>query len=121
MPFFVKFFQSFDKDEAGKEALVEIHDHAHNENEEKFYDFLHPNFSDNVGSQHKEKNLDKLRKRLSYWLGTYWIEFDFMYIKPKLVNNWPQVRDDTEIVPQRIRDAMNEYSNKNKMKIEMEK
>jgi len=44
-----------------------------------------------------------------------------MYIKPKLVNNWPQVRDDTEIVPQRIRDAMNEYSNKNKMKIEMEK
>lgn len=46
MPFFVKFFQSFDKVEAGSEALVNNHDHAHNENEEKFYNFLHPNFSE---------------------------------------------------------------------------
>jgi hypothetical protein len=39
-----------------------------------------------------------------------------MYLKPKLVNNWPQVRDDTEIVAHRIKDAITDYSNKKKMK-----
>jgi hypothetical protein len=39
-----------------------------------------------------------------------------MYLKPKLVNNWPQVRDDTEIVASRIKEAINDYSNKKKMK-----
>jgi NhaP-type Na+/H+ or K+/H+ antiporter len=46
MPFFVKFFQSFDKVEGASEALVSKDDHAHNENEERLYDFLHPNFSE---------------------------------------------------------------------------
>jgi hypothetical protein len=69
-----------------------------------------------LGATPKEKDINKLKKRLSYWLGTYWIEFDFMYLKPKLVNNWPQVRDDTEIVAQRIKEAINDYINKKKMR-----
>lgn len=34
-----------------------------------------------------------LKNRISYWLGHYWFEFDDMYIKPRLVNDWPIVRD----------------------------
>ncbi len=57
----------------------------------------------------KEKDPAKLKQRLSYWLGTYWVEFDFMYLKPKLVNNWPEVRNDTEVIAERIKVAINEY------------
>lgn len=39
-----------------------------------------------------------------------------MYLKPKLVNNWPRVRDDTEIVASRIKEAISDYSSKKKIK-----
>ena len=35
-----------------------------------------------------------------------------MYLKPKLVNNWPRVRDDTEKIAQRIKKAISDYSYK---------
>jgi len=39
-----------------------------------------------------------------------------MYLKPKLVNNWPRVRDDTEIDASRIKEAISDYSYKKKIK-----
>ena len=51
-----------------------------------------------------------LKTRLSYWLGTYWVEFDFVYMKPKLVHNWPQVKDDNDIIALRIKEAIDKYN-----------
>jgi hypothetical protein len=50
-----------------------------------------------------------LKNRLSYWLGTYWVEFDFVYMKPRLVHNWPQVKDDNDNIARRIKEAMHIY------------
>ena len=45
------------------------------------FNFLHPNFSEEMDI-HKEKNIEVLKTRISYWLGNYWVEFDEMIIKP---------------------------------------
>lgn len=55
-----------------------------------------------------------MKNRLSYWLGTYWVEFDFVYMKPRLVHNWPQVKDDNDNIANRIREAMQNYSEQQK-------
>lgn len=50
-----------------------------------------------------------MKNRLSYWLGTYWVEFDFVYMKPRLVHNWPHVKDDNDNIAKRIKEAMKQY------------
>jgi hypothetical protein len=53
-----------------------------------------------------------LKDRLSYWLGTYWVEFDFVFMKPRLVHNWPQVKDDNDKIAQKIKDAIDDFNKK---------
>ena len=57
------------------------------------FNFVNPNFSQKYEGS-KEKNIEILKTRLSYWLGHYWYEFDDMYIKPKLCYQWPYVHKD---------------------------
>lgn len=57
----------------------------------------------------KEKDLDVLKQRLSYWLGTYWVDFDWVYMKPKLVNNWPRVKYTNDIIAEKIKEAIKIY------------
>ena len=52
------------------------------------FNFLHPNFGEEIDI-HKEKNIEVLKTRISYWLGHYWVEFDEMIIKPWLCYQWP--------------------------------
>lgn len=56
--------------------------------------------------------MNKLKNRLSYWLGTYWVEFDFVFMKPRLVHNWPQVKDDNDKIAQKIKDAIDDFNKK---------
>ena len=56
-------------------------------NEEVRFSYLHPNFDNKIEEFSKEKNIEVLKKRLSYWLGTYWLQFDDAYLKPKLICN----------------------------------
>ena len=72
------------------------------------------NFSD-VGG-HKETDINKLKERLSYWLGTYWVEFDHVYMKPSLVHNWPHVKEENDELSSKILELANEYSNELKEK-----
>lgn len=108
MPMFIKFFKSFDKNNSNN------HMHPINESEEEqLIDFLHPNFTDQQYEQRpKEKNFEVLKNRLSYWLGTYWLEFDYMYMKPRLVHNWPSVKVDNDNIAKKIKDSISEFGHK---------
>jgi hypothetical protein len=53
-----------------------------------------------------------LKQRLSYWLGHYWIEFDYVYMKPKLIYNWPGVKDDNDNIAKTIREAIHQYTSR---------
>ena len=57
----------------------------------------------------KEKDLEKLKKRLSYWLGTYWLQFDDAYLKPKLICNWPEVKKEHDEIAEVITDVIKNY------------
>ena len=57
------------------------------------FNFLHPNFSEKYEGS-KEKNIEILKTRISYWLGHYWLEFDDMIIKPYLCYEWPWTKVD---------------------------
>lgn len=60
----------------------------------------------------KETDPNVLKKRLSYWIGTYWVEFDDVYMKPKLVHNWPEVKKDNDNIARRIKNNISEYNSK---------
>ena len=49
------------------------------------YTVLYTNI--NIEQFSKEKDLEVLKKRLSYWLGNYWLQFDDAYVKTKLICN----------------------------------
>ena len=72
------------------------------------FNFVHPNFSQKYEGS-KEKNIEILKTRLSYWLGHYWFEFDEMYIKPKLCYQWPYVQEDNLNLKKVIITAINKY------------
>lgn len=63
----------------------------------------------NIGIS-KEKDESKLKLRLSYWLGTYWIDFDNVYMKPKLIYNWPNVKDEHDQISKIIKTVTHDYS-----------
>lgn len=57
----------------------------------------------------KEKDENKLKQRLSYWLGTYWVDFDNVYMKPKLIHNWPDVKKEHDQVSKIIKNVIKEF------------
>ena len=72
------------------------------------FNFLHPNFSEER-EVHKEKNIEVLKSRVSYWLGHYWVEFDDMIIKPWLCYQWPWNYTDNMNVKRIILTSISNY------------
>ena len=86
MPIMINLMKKLDPPEENQEKNIPI-------NPDKLltcehFNFLHPNFSEEI-EVHKEKNIEVLKSRVSYWLGHYWVEFDDMIIKPWLCYQWP--------------------------------
>ena len=118
MPYFISFFKSFNKTEKveKKEELeyVDLNDEV-KDNEFRF-SYLHPNFDTKIEEFSKEKDLKVLQKRLSYWLGTYWLQFDDIYLKPKLICNWPEVKKEHDEIADVITDVIKNYLEEKKKK-----
>ena len=81
MPIMINLMKKLDPPEENQEKNIPV-------NPDKLltcehFNFLHPNFSEEI-EVHKEKNIEVLKSRVSYWLGHYWVEFDDMIIKPWL-------------------------------------
>ena len=113
MPFFISFFKSFNKNE-NNIPLIEGEGESKKEemeepDDEFRFSYLHPNFDNKLEKFSKEKNLEKLKKRLSYWLGTYWLQFDDAYLKPKLICNWPEVKKEHDEIAEVITDVIKNY------------
>ena len=119
MPYFIKFWKSFDKnkypDNAESKELEsgEMEDES---NDEVRFSYLHPNFDNKIEEFSKEKNIEVLKKRLSYWLGTYWLQFDDAYLKPKLICNWPEVKKEHDEIAEVITDVIKKYLEEKKKK-----
>jgi hypothetical protein len=62
----------------------------------------------------KEKDLEVLKKRLSYWLGNYWLQFDDTYVKTKLICNWHEDKKEHDEISQVIKGVIMKYLNKRK-------
>ena len=114
MPFMINIMKKLDppEDEYSKYMIEEFPD------PDKLlqcdvFNFVHPNFSQKYEGS-KEKNIEILKTRLSYWLGHYWFEFDEMYIKPKLCYQWPYVHEDNLNLKKVIITAINKYEDEQK-------
>ena len=119
MPYFIKFWKSFDKNkypdnpESKELDSAEMEDES---NDEVRFSYLHPNFDNKIEEFSKEKNIEVLKKRLSYWLGTYWLQFDDAYLKPKLICNWPEVKKEHDEIAEVITDVIKKYLEEKKKK-----
>ena len=119
MPYFIAFWKSFDKNKKNVElenkeiGYVDLDDES---NDEVRFSYLHPNFDNKIEEFSKEKNLEVLKKRLSYWLGTYWLQFDDAYLKPKLICNWPEVKKEHDEIAEVITDVIKKYLEEKKKK-----
>ena len=49
-------------------------------------------------------------------MGTYWVEFDNLYMKPKLVHNWPHVKEQHDQISIIIKKEIDEYKQHKKIK-----
>ena len=119
MPYFIKFWKSFDKKKYGEteeNKELEYSDLDDEANEEVRFSYLHPNFDNKIEEFSKEKNIEVLKKRLSYWLGTYWLQFDDAYLKPKLICNWPEVKKEHDEIAEVITDVIKNYLEEKKKK-----
>ena len=113
MPIMINLMKKLDKPEDNKDVIIP-------ENPDKLltcehFNFLHPNFSEEI-PVHKEKNLEVLKTRVSYWLGHYWIEFDEMIIKPWLCYQWPWNYTDGMNVKKIILTSISKYEKEEKNK-----
>ena len=113
MPLMINLMKKLDKPEDNKDVIIP-------ENPDKLltcehFNFLHPNFSEEI-PVHKEKNLEVLKTRVSYWLGHYWIEFDEMIIKPWLCYQWPWNYTDGMNVKKIILTSISKYEKEEKNK-----
>jgi len=119
MPYFIKFWKSFDKNkypdnEGSKELeIIEIEDES---DDEVRFSYLHPNFDNKKEEFSKEKNIKVLQKRLSYWLVGNWLQFDNIYLKPKLICNWPEVKKEHDEIAEIIPDVIKKYLEEKKKK-----
>ena len=113
MPIMINLMKKLDKPEDNKDVIIP-------ENPDKLltcehFNFLHPNFSEEI-PVHKEKNLEVLKTRVSYWLGHYWIEFDEMIINPWLCYQWPWNYTDCMNVKKIILTSISKYEKEEKNK-----
>ena len=113
MPIMINLMKKFDKPEDNKDVIIP-------ENPDKLlacehFNFLHPNFSEEI-PLHKEKNIEVLKTRVSYWLGHYWLEFDEMIIKPWLCYQWPWNYTDGMNVKKIILSSISKYEQEEKNK-----
>ena len=118
MPYFISFWKSFERKKPevseGKElSYADLDDES---NDEVRFSYLHPNFDNKIEEFSKEKNIEVLKKRLSYWLGTYWLQFDDAYLKPKLICNWPEVKKEHDEISEVITDVIKKYLEEKKKK-----
>ena len=117
MPYFIAFWKSFEKKKKPEESkemdYAGLDDEA---NEEVRFSYLHPNFDNKIEEFSKEKNIEVLKKRLSYLLGTYWLQFDDAYLKPKLICNWPEVKKEHDEIAEVITDVIKKYLEEKKKK-----
>ena len=119
MPYFISFWKSFEKNkkteskELKESSYADLDDET---NEEVRFSYLHPNFDNKIEEFSKEKNIEVLKKRLSYWLGTYWLQFDDAYLKPKLINNWPEVKKEHDEIAEVITEVIKKYLEEKKKK-----
>ena len=116
MPYVIRFFKSFAENKGAVEYVDLDEAHKEEENDDIQITYLHPNYDIGVQAFSKEKNLQKLKKRLSYWVGTYWLEFDDEYVKPKLICNWPEVKKEHDEIAQVIKDVIKDYLEAKKRK-----
>ena len=111
MPYFINFWKSFET-----KKTTEIAEHKEmgyvdldDDSDEVRFSYLHPNFDNRIEEFSKEKNIAILKQRLSYWLGTYWLQFDDAYLKPKLICNWPEVKKEHDEISEVITDVIKKY------------
>ena len=112
MPYFIAFFKSFLKTEQQglvKKEEIQYSSLTDEDNNEFRFSYLHPNFDNKLEEFSKEKNVEVLKKRLSYWLGTYWLQFDDAYLKPKLICNWPEVKKEHDEIAEVIQEVIKKY------------
>ena len=113
MPLMINLMKKLD----GPEERQDIIEPKHPDNllSCEHFNFLHPNFSEEMDI-HKEKNLEVLKTRISYWLGHYWVEFDEMIIKPWLCYQWPWNYTDNMNVKKIILSSIHKYEQEEKNK-----
>ena len=115
MPYFIKFWKSFGT-QVESEKLEYINLDSSIENESVRYSYLHPNFDNEIIQFSKEKDFEILKKRLSYWIGTYWLQFDDAWVKPKLICNWPEVKKEHDEIAEVIKGVITKYLEEKKRK-----
>jgi hypothetical protein len=49
-------------------------------------------------------------------MGTYWVEFDNLYMKPKLIHGWPYVKEQHDEISKIIRREIDDYKEVKKSK-----
>ena len=113
MPLMINLMKKLDPPEENQEKNIPV-------NPDKLltcehFNFLHPNFSEEI-EVHKEKNIEVLKSRVSYWLGHYWVEFDDMIIKPWLCYQWPWNYTDNMNVKKIILTSISKYEQEEKKK-----
>lgn len=114
MPLVINFFKGFESKK--EETLLSEEKEQINseeneeENKNKFVDFSHPNFKKTNKFDTKEKDMNILRNRLSYWLVNYWQGFDEDYMKKRLIHDWPNCNIQNEELSQKIENLADEYS-----------
>ena len=113
MPLMINLMKKLD----GPEEKQDIIEHKHPDNllTCEHFNFLHPFFNEEVDI-HKEKNIEVLKTRISYWLGNYWVEFDEMIIKPWLCYQWPWNYTDNMNVKKIILTSIGKYEKEEKNK-----
>ena len=118
MPYFINFWKSFErkKTEVSESKELNYANLDDESNDEVRFSYLHPNFDNKIEEFSKEKNIEVLKKRLSYWLGTYWLQFDDAYLKPKLICNWPEVKKEHDEISEVITDVIKKYLEEKKKK-----
>ena len=67
------------------------------------------NFSDG-SNDHREKDINVLKNRFSYWISNYWLEFDNAYMKKRLVHDWPNCRTQNLELSERIIECADDYN-----------
>lgn len=76
---------------------------------ESLFNFKHPNFNEQFFFKKSKKNIENLQEQISYWLTHYWVEFDNVCLKKKLIYNWPEVKEDNDNLTKKIIMEMNKY------------